>query len=168
MDKSIKRNDDLTAYDLAIQNNEFTIAKVLKKLNFVDRYICMRTELTPFSYTRNDIILLLIFTTLIFFKLIYIIRLYCDFKEKENSSDYINKNKNIFYNVIISKSSQDANSKCRLTDSNDTCTFDIFFEIFLILNLLLDLSIILSILYFNCCIKSKKELKMRDRSLIVK
>lgn len=170
VDKSIKRNDNLTAYELSLQNNEFKIAEVLKDINFFDKYICMRTELTPFSYTRNDIVLLLIFTTLIVLKLIYVIKLFGDFVTKKNiyliqylyEEAYLN-NQNIKTNEFLKKTSTD----CIIINA-ESCGFDIFFESVIVIGMILDLLIIISIFYFNCCIRSKRELKIRDKSLIVK
>ena len=170
VDKSIKRNDNLTAYDLAWQNNEFKIAEILKKINFFDKYICMRTELTPFNYTRNDIVLLLIFTTLVVLKLIYGIKLFGHFELKKNSyiSQYLYEEAS--YHNEIKKSLNiysKINSDCVIINA-ENCAFDVFFEIFIILSIIFDFSIIINIFYFNCCIRSRRELKIRDKSLIVK
>ena len=175
VDKSIKRLDNLTAFDLALQNNEFKISQILKKISFFERYLCMKTELTPFSYTRNDIILLLIFTSLVIFKLIYVIKIFGNFEELTNSlinlfcekniENINNKNENLFSKNKINKINK--YSDCKILNV-DNCGFDVFFEVFLVITIILDILIILSIFYFNCCIKSKKELKIRDKSLIVK
>lgn len=173
VDKSIKRNDNLTAYDLALQNNEFKIAEVLKKIGFFDKYICMRTELTSFNYTRNNIILIFIFTTLVVLKTIYLIKLYTNFPVDTNKSitelmstkqNSLNKN---FRNMIEEKIFSSKNKGCLILDS-ETCLFDLLFEIFTSLSIIIDFLIILSVFYFNCCFKSRKELKIRERSLIVK
>ena len=157
---------------MALQNNEFKIAEILRKINFFDKYICMRTELTPFSYTRNDIVLLLIFTTLVILKLIYVIKLFGDFafkvKNSTNSYIYIEANDNHNNGNLRTHSHLDGiNSDCRIIDAKN-CLFDVFFEVFVIMSIVLDFSIILSIFYFNCCIRSRRELKIRDKSLIVK
>lgn len=173
VDKSIKRNDNLTAYDLALQNNEFKIAEILKKINFFDKYVCMRTELTPFSYTRNDIVLLLIFTSLVILKLIYAIKLFGEFTSKIINKSYAFmyvEEKNSYDILFNSNSKEDSvmlESHCRIMNA-DNCAFDIVFEIFILISIILDFSIILSIFYFNCCIRSRRELKIRDKSLIVK
>jgi len=172
VDKSIKRNDNLTAYDLAFQNNEFKIAEILRKINFLDKYICMRTELTAFTYTRNDIVLLLIYTTLLALKLIYMIKLFGDFPSKENIStkSFLYRNANHNYNIWMIKNQSSLEviqSDCRIINA-ENCGFDLFFEIFIIVSVILDLSIILSIFYFNCFLRSRRELKIRDKSLIVK
>jgi len=172
VDKSIKRNDNLTAYDLALQNNEFKIAEVLKKIGFLDKYICMRTELTSFNYTRNDIILLFIFTTLIVLKTIYLIKLFGNFPVEINETikELISTNQNSsninFRRTIEEKIFTQKNNNCLILNS-DTCLFDLFFEIFTSLSIIIDFLIIMSVLYFTCCIKSRRELKIGEKSLIV-
>ena len=37
-----------------------------------------------------------------------------------------------------------------------------------IISLFLDFLLVLLVFYFNCCLKSKKELKIKDKNLIVK
>lgn len=73
-DKSIKRNDGMTPYDLAIESNQIEASLVLKKLNFIRKYIFMQSELEPFKKSRNDLFLLVTFLAILTFKLIYILK----------------------------------------------------------------------------------------------
>ena len=107
VDKSIKRKDNLTAFDISLKNNEIKISNVLKTLTFFDKYICMRTELVSFSYTRNDIILSIVFSTLCAIKTIYLLKLF--FKNNHDKIKDENKcrvltskiNKNNFFLKLI-------------------------------------------------------------------
>lgn len=142
--KDVKRLDHLTAYDLALLNSENKLAEKIRPLNFFDKYFLMRSELTEFKYTNNDIYLILIFSVLFILKLIYLLRL---------------------FNFEVD---QEKISKCRIMDIED-CVFDYVFFIFTAISSFLDILLVLIVFYFICFLKKiHKNKKIEEKNLIVK
>jgi hypothetical protein len=73
--KKIINYEGRTPYNLAIDSNQYDIAKLVEPKGLLRKYICMESEIVEFKPSRNDIALLAILLTVITFKLVYIIRL---------------------------------------------------------------------------------------------
>jgi hypothetical protein len=90
-DKKIRRVDNKSAYELAIESNQNEIAKVLEPKNLCRKYFCMETELGPFKAVRNDLFLLISLIVVIVLKILYVLKInemIYTTKDFENSTNF--------------------------------------------------------------------------------
>lgn len=83
------------------------------------------------------------------------------------NSDFLNIFNAINKSEFENKAKVADNIQCKLTDATN-CVLDEVLLGFIIITMISDFLIVMSVFYFNCCIKSRKELKIRDKNLIVK
>jgi ankyrin repeat protein len=150
-DKNIKKFDGKTAYDLAIENNQIEIAKILQTKGFLRKYLCMESEIEAFIPSRNDLFLLVCLLLIIVFKFVYIVKI-----------DY-----------IVNTDPRFTNKKF---DDLVYCLFDsqcIFETVITFTSLIVDILILSIVFYFLCCDSSMrpayiKKIKNSNKSIIVK
>jgi ankyrin repeat protein len=146
--KAIPKFDKKTAYELALENNQFEVAKILQSKSLIKQYLCLETEIEPMRPSRNDLFLLVTNLMIIIFKLIYIFKI------------------NLMLNL---------NSQMKYLEDYVSCTFDtgcLFESIITYSSLLLDACILFIVVYFMCCdysrILFKSNKKNYSKSISVK
>jgi len=83
-DKYILKNDNKSAYDLALESNNFEMAKLLKPKNCFQKYLCQDSDIEEFKPSRNDLYLLLYYLFYLLFLLIYIFKIAAIIKNPED------------------------------------------------------------------------------------
>jgi ankyrin repeat protein len=194
-DKNILKNDGKSAYDLAIESDNFEIAKILRPKNCLKKYFIMENDIEPLKSNRNYLYLLIFYIIITVIKIIYVFEIDSLFNQTQNdvsarsdnssyytssqllnSNDYnqtVNKDidKNIFKinETFVNNFSQFVN--CAL---NEGCSIEIFISLS---TLAIDLLVLIIITYFICCLSSisfdkenffKNKNMQQEISLIVK
>lgn len=59
--KYLKNDNNLTAFEMAVNMNKVEIAAILKKKTFTEQYFCFEEELSELKPKRNDIVMLIYF-----------------------------------------------------------------------------------------------------------
>ena len=151
-DKSLRNLEGKTPYDIAKEMNNYEIASILERKSFVNKYICMGSELSAFEPSRNDLFLLISLIVLIISKLVYILKIYYLIIEVESQQE------------IINDLSRDTIKKYKIRDYAQ-CTFDeycLFEMITTFLSFASDIFVLLVMVYF-LCFAGDKHLKLRSK-----